>query len=46
MDGNEAVDFHEPLPPAVEVKAGGEPRTVEMATPGWVAYIYMCVDGT
>ena len=27
VDGDEVVDFGEPLPPAVEVKPGGEPRT-------------------
>ena len=34
VDDDEAVDFSEPLPPAVEVKSGGEPRTVETAPQG------------
>ena len=34
VDEEEAVDVSEPLPPAVEVKSGGEPSTVDMAPQG------------
>ena len=34
VDEDERVDISEPLPPAVEVKSGGEPRTVDMTPQG------------
>jgi hypothetical protein len=34
VDEDERVDIREPLPPTVEVKSGGEPRTVDMAPQG------------
>ena len=37
VDDDEAVEFSEPLPPAVEVRSGGEPRTVETTPQGCVS---------